>query len=151
MRGTSMGAPPCVMPACPRVWSVWGCCWNTAPRPTLPWPHVPPPHSTRPAWEVTWPCLYLRPAFSWPRNIHQSNLFTCLGSADCVKLLIAVDACLEYDLYYGTPLHVACANDYVDCVKALLNAGECDHGAELTKALPGCDEVDFFLKPQAQK
>lgn len=63
-----------------------------------------------------------------------------------MKLLIAVDARLEYDLYYGTPLHVACANDYVDCVKALLNAGECDHGAELTKTRPGCDEVDFFLK-----
>lgn len=47
------------------------------------------------------------------------------GNADCVKLLIATDACLEaYDLYYGTPLHVACANDYTDCVKVLLNAGE---------------------------
>lgn len=42
-----------------------------------------------------------------------------------MKLLIAVDAGLEaYDLYYGTPLHVACANDYIDCVKVLLNAGK---------------------------
>lgn len=42
-----------------------------------------------------------------------------------MKLLIATDACLEaYNLYYGTPLHVACANDYPDCVKVLLNAGE---------------------------
>lgn len=37
-----------------------------------------------------------------------------------------MDACLEaYNLYYGTPLHVACANDYPDCVKVLLNAGKC--------------------------
>lgn len=48
-----------------------------------------------------------------------------LGNADCVKLLIAVDAGLEaYDLYHGTPLHVACANDNINCVKVLLNAGE---------------------------
>lgn len=34
-------------------------------------------------------------------------------------------ACLEaYDLYYGTPLHVACVNEHIDCVKVLLNAGE---------------------------
>lgn len=47
------------------------------------------------------------------------------GNADCVKVLVAMDACLEaYDLYYGTPLHVACANDYTECVKVLLNAGE---------------------------
>lgn len=51
----------------------------------------------------------------------------CLGNADCVKLLVAVDAGLEaYDLYYGTPLHVACANDDINCVKVLLNAGESD-------------------------
>lgn len=37
-----------------------------------------------------------------------------------------MDACLEaYNLYHGTPLHVACANDLPDCVKVLLNAGEC--------------------------
>lgn len=37
-----------------------------------------------------------------------------------------MDACLEaYDLYYGTPLHVACANEHTSCVKVLLNAGEC--------------------------
>lgn len=42
-----------------------------------------------------------------------------------MKVLVAMDACLEaYDLYYGTPLHVACANDYTECVKVLLNAGE---------------------------
>lgn len=49
----------------------------------------------------------------------------CLGNTDCVKLLIAVDAGLEaFVLYYGTPLHVACANDDINCVKVLLNAGE---------------------------
>lgn len=43
-----------------------------------------------------------------------------------MKLLIAMNACLEaYDLYYGTPLHVACANEHTSCVKVLLNAGEC--------------------------
>lgn len=42
-----------------------------------------------------------------------------------MKLLISMDACLEaYDLYYGTPLHVACVNEHTDCVKVLLNAGE---------------------------
>lgn len=60
-----------------------------------------------------------------------------------MKLLIAVDARLEaYDLYYGTPLHVACANDYVDCVKVLLNAGEWYHEAELTNTT-GPDKMDF--------
>lgn len=43
-----------------------------------------------------------------------------------MKLLIAMDACLEaYDIYYGTPLHVACSKEHTDCVKVLLNAGEC--------------------------
>lgn len=47
------------------------------------------------------------------------------GNSDCVQLLIATGACLEaYDLYYGTPLHVACANQHTNCVKELLNAGE---------------------------
>ncbi|XP_056878841.1 ankyrin repeat and SOCS box protein 13-like isoform X1 [Takifugu flavidus] len=56
----------------------------------------------------------------------------CLGNADCVKLLIAVDAGLEaYDLYYGTPLHVACANDDINCVKVLLNAGAKVNAARL--------------------
>ncbi|XP_055367474.1 ankyrin repeat and SOCS box protein 13 isoform X1 [Betta splendens] len=47
-----------------------------------------------------------------------------LGNSDCVKLLITMGASLEsYDLYYGTPLHVACVNKHLDCVKVLLNAG----------------------------
>lgn len=59
----------------------------------------------------------------------------CLpGNADCVELLITMDACLEaYDLYYGTPLHVACANDYTECVKVLLNAGKCHWVRKCTK------------------
>lgn len=61
-----------------------------------------------------------------------------------MRLLIAVDAHLEaYDLYYGTPLHVACANGYVDCVKALLNAGECSHAA----ALAGCPDLTGWTSP----
>lgn len=46
------------------------------------------------------------------------------GNAECVKLVIAKGASLEaYDLYSGTPLHVACANQHLECVKVLLNAG----------------------------
>lgn len=55
------------------------------------------------------------------------------GNSDCVKLLITMGACLEaYDLYYGTPLHVACANKHTDCVKVLLNAGECQCKPDVT-------------------
>lgn len=52
--------------------------------------------------------------------------YVCIsGNSECVKLLISMGACLEaYDLYYGTPLHVACANEHTACVKELLNAGE---------------------------
>lgn len=47
------------------------------------------------------------------------------GNVHCAELLIAVGACLEaYDLYYGTPLHMACVSERMDCVKVLLNAGE---------------------------
>ncbi|XP_012696462.1 ankyrin repeat and SOCS box protein 13-like [Clupea harengus] len=46
------------------------------------------------------------------------------GNAECVHMIIANGACLEtFDLYHGTPLHVACANTHVDCAKAVLNAG----------------------------
>uniref|UniRef100_A0A671NFQ9 Ankyrin repeat and SOCS box containing 13a, tandem duplicate 2 n=1 Tax=Sinocyclocheilus anshuiensis TaxID=1608454 RepID=A0A671NFQ9_9TELE len=45
----------------------------------------------------------------------------CMGG---VMLVIAKGASLEaYDLYYGTPLHVACASRHLECVKVLLNAG----------------------------
>uniref|UniRef100_A0A4W5KQQ0 Ankyrin repeat and SOCS box containing 13a, tandem duplicate 2 n=1 Tax=Hucho hucho TaxID=62062 RepID=A0A4W5KQQ0_9TELE len=56
------------------------------------------------------------------------------GNADVVKIMIAKDASLEaYDLYYGTPLHVACANEHTACVKALLNAGAKVNYARLHK------------------
>ncbi len=43
-------------------------------------------------------------------------------------------ACLEaYDLYYGTPLHVACVNEHTDCVKVLLNAGERQRKADVAQ------------------
>lgn len=46
------------------------------------------------------------------------------GNAECVKLVIAKGASLEaYDLYNGTPLHVACVNQHLECIKVLLNAG----------------------------
>jgi len=57
-----------------------------------------------------------------------SSIFLFLysaGNADCVRLVIAKGASLEaYDLYYGTPLHVACAKKHLECVKVLLNAGK---------------------------
>lgn len=47
------------------------------------------------------------------------------GNSDCVQLIVTKGAQLEaYDLYYGTPLHVACSNAHVTCAKVLLNAGE---------------------------
>lgn len=59
-------------------------------------------------------------------KIKVSFIYVCIsGNSECVKLLISMGACLEaYDLYYGTPLHVACANEHTHCVKELLNAGE---------------------------
>lgn len=53
-------------------------------------------------------------------------IYVCIsGNSECVKLLISMGACLEaYDLYHGTPLHAACANEHTDCVRELLNAGE---------------------------
>ncbi|XP_077450606.1 ankyrin repeat and SOCS box protein 13-like isoform X1 [Stigmatopora argus] len=46
------------------------------------------------------------------------------GNSECVKLLIAEGASLEaYDLYRGTPLHVACNDQHANCAKELLNAG----------------------------
>lgn len=46
------------------------------------------------------------------------------GSSECVRLLIDVGANLEaHDCHFGTPLHVACAREHLDCVKMLLNAG----------------------------
>ena len=41
-----------------------------------------------------------------------------------MRLLIDVGANLEaHDCHFGTPLHVACAREHLDCVKMLLNAG----------------------------
>ncbi|MEQ2182656.1 hypothetical protein GOODEAATRI_024532 [Goodea atripinnis] len=61
-----------------------------------------------------------------------SCCWTLEPSSDCVKLLIAMGACLEaYDLYYGTPLHVACVNAHTNCVKVLLNAGAKVNAARL--------------------
>lgn len=47
------------------------------------------------------------------------------GNPDCVKLMIAKGALLEaFDIYFGTPLHAACAKAHFDCALLLLNAGE---------------------------
>ncbi|KAG5830795.1 hypothetical protein ANANG_G00314380 [Anguilla anguilla] len=54
------------------------------------------------------------------------------GNSDCAQLIVAEGAQLEaYDLYYGTPLHVACANARVACAKVLLNAGAKVNAARL--------------------
>lgn len=41
-----------------------------------------------------------------------------------MQLLIDVGANLEaHDCHFGTPLHVACAREHLDCAKLLLKAG----------------------------
>ncbi|KAK1789983.1 hypothetical protein P4O66_002300 [Electrophorus voltai] len=58
--------------------------------------------------------------------------FGDIGNAECVKLVLAKGASLEaYDLYNGTPLHVACANQQLECVRVLLNAGAKVNAARL--------------------
>ncbi|KAA8577391.1 hypothetical protein FQN60_005364 [Etheostoma spectabile] len=62
-------------------------------------------------------------------EIARPYFFGDIGECD---LLIATGARLEaYDLYYGTPLHVACANQHTHCVKELLNAGAKVNAARL--------------------
>lgn len=47
------------------------------------------------------------------------------GNVECVQLMIAKGALMEaHDCHFGTPLHVACARQHLDCVKILLNAGK---------------------------
>lgn len=47
------------------------------------------------------------------------------GNSECVRLMIAEGALMEaHDCHFGTPLHVACARQHLDCVKILLNAGK---------------------------
>lgn len=41
-----------------------------------------------------------------------------------MRLLVDTGANLEaHDCHFGTPLHVACAREHLDCVKILLNSG----------------------------
>ncbi|XP_073694373.1 ankyrin repeat and SOCS box protein 13-like isoform X1 [Garra rufa] len=48
----------------------------------------------------------------------------CAGNPDCVQLMIDKGALLEaFDIYFGTPLHAACAKAHFDCALLLLNAG----------------------------
>ncbi|NXH41440.1 ASB13 protein, partial [Dicaeum eximium] len=54
------------------------------------------------------------------------------GSPECVQLLIDVGANLEaHDCHFGTPLHVACAREHLDCAKLLLQAGANVNAAKL--------------------
>ncbi|XP_067437585.1 ankyrin repeat and SOCS box protein 13a.1 isoform X1 [Thunnus thynnus] len=52
---------------------------------------------------------------------------TCVllsGNVEVVKLMIASGARLEaYDVYFGPPLHIACAKGHISCVRELLNSG----------------------------
>ncbi|NXW50478.1 ASB13 protein, partial [Nyctiprogne leucopyga] len=54
------------------------------------------------------------------------------GGSECVQLLIDVGANLEaHDCHFGTPLHVACAREHLDCAKLLLKAGANVNAAKL--------------------
>ncbi|XP_056311072.1 ankyrin repeat and SOCS box protein 13a.1 isoform X1 [Danio aesculapii] len=58
------------------------------------------------------------------RFIFSSKVHLYAGNPDCVKLMIAKGALLEaFDIYFGTPLHAACAKAHFDCALLLLNAG----------------------------
>lgn len=51
--------------------------------------------------------------------------------------MIDKDALMEaHDCHFGTPLHVACARQHVDCVKVLLNAGEFFYYCESWNKIP---------------
>lgn len=53
------------------------------------------------------------------------DLLYVLGNPECVRLMIAEGARMEaHDCHFGTPLHVACARQHLDCAKVLLNAGK---------------------------
>ncbi len=52
-------------------------------------------------------------------------MFCLPGNSKCVQLMIDEGAFMEaHDCHFGTPLHVACARQHLDCVKVLLNAGQ---------------------------
>jgi len=73
-----------------------------------------------------------------------------------VQLLIDVGANLEaHDCHFGTPLHVACAREHLDCVKLLLKAGMAavgfgsgwaGDGGVCAQRLPRCSAAAFLLK-----
>lgn len=51
-------------------------------------------------------------------------LMSQAGNSECVQLMIDRGARMEaHDCHFGTPLHVACAQQQFDCAKVLLNAG----------------------------
>lgn len=62
-----------------------------------------------------------------------------------MQLLIDVGANLEaHDCHFGTPLHVACAREHLDCVKLLLKAGMAAAGFVLGQAAYGGACVQHF-------
>uniref|UniRef100_A0A672TJH3 Ankyrin repeat and SOCS box containing 13 n=1 Tax=Strigops habroptila TaxID=2489341 RepID=A0A672TJH3_STRHB len=69
-------------------------------------------------------------------HLHEQQGIQCKplnsGSSECVQLLIDVGANLEaHDCHFGTPLHVACAREHLDCAKLLLKAGANVNAAKL--------------------
>lgn len=148
-RGTSVFAclinlsvPWCTVGGCeerrrqhPAVWCLLGWKFGVCEAPAgarrqgQPRPHLshclPSSRSLHGRWiQNHGPTLYQSITF-YATNLYKTErLVLLLGNSDCVKLLITMGACLEsYDLYYGTPLHVACVNEHTDCAKVLLNAG----------------------------
>lgn len=72
-----------------------------------------------------------------------------------MQLLIDVGANLEaHDCHFGTPLHVACAREHLDCVKLLLKAGTEPRGlllggqemVSVSSVSPHCSAAAFLSK-----
>uniref|UniRef100_A0A672JR66 Ankyrin repeat and SOCS box containing 11 n=1 Tax=Sinocyclocheilus grahami TaxID=75366 RepID=A0A672JR66_SINGR len=85
------------------------------------------PHSTmKRALSGTFECVRLLLEYGAKVNPILSSGTTsplheaCVGGVLVWCKLASLEA---YDLYYGTPLRVACASRHLECVKVLLNAG----------------------------
>lgn len=50
-----------------------------------------------------------------------------------------------YDVHFGPPLHIACAKGHMDCVKAMLKAGQSLWAQEYTIRLTMCTIVMIII------
>lgn len=83
------------------------------------------------------------------------SLVSQAGNSECVQLMIDRGARMEaHDCHFGTPLHVACAQQQLDCAKVLLNAGNdpvfsppfvCEHGPPRLAVRPAGQTVCPFV------